>query len=598
MRLFISTLFVLFTSFGFSQSGQSEYLEAKKQFSLGNYSEAQSFFQSLTENPIFGPYASFYYALSALKQGDKKVAADWWKQTLLKYPNWDQRNEVNYWLGYVAFSQKKYGEAFNYLENLPEEMRIPLIENEFSKRSYEELKEAYMLNPSNQVIAGYFAKSIMSKPSVQRDHQMLLELSDKFDIPIDTEEINLPIIKKDKYAIAVVLPFMFNSLDNPQSVIGNTIIFDMYQGMLMAQKTLTTEGIDVEIFPFDTQKKANKTKEIISSGNFKNADVIIGPLYGGPNWEVSNFSRKEKITMINPLSSNEAIIGDNPYSYLFKSSYNTQGRIAASYAKKEFGDNKKVLIFFETNRDSLIASAYKDAIQQDSFFVVRFERITNKSAQQVQKDFIEQHKVRLDKCYSQEEIDSIMLTGRYITTRSVRGENGEETLVCYENQFTILEDSIGHIFPATNSNLLANNFINLAEVRRDTIGIIGYEDWLDFSLVSFNQLERLGISLISPGFFQTDTESYEQLKNEFIKSIGKEPGEYHIIGYELIIQIGRLLHRHGKYFQRGLLNEQHIPGLYMDGLRYGSYHDNQVVPIVKLENLRLKKQMVLRHDEN
>ncbi|GAB4237158.1 MAG: hypothetical protein Tsb0034_12160 [Ekhidna sp.] len=592
----------------FGQSAQAEYLEAKRQFNLGNYSIARQAFGSLTADNNFGPYASFYYALSALKQGDKKTAYDMWKQTKRQFPQWDKQQEVDYWLGYVAFSQKRYWEAFNHISSLPEDQQSSLIRNELGDRSLEELTEAHAQNPDNKHIAAYLAKAIMNQPYSERDHYLLNELLEKFDISLATGEVALPTIKKPKYSVAAVLPFMFDSLGNPQSVIRNSIIFDLYQGMEMAVDELERLKMPVELYPFDTKKREATTRQLVLSGNLNNADVIVGPLFGGPNSVIASFSKDKKITMINPLSSNEEIIGDNPFSFLFKPAYSTQGRVVAEYAKATFTENKKAFIFYETDRDSLVANAYREAIEQEGFFIIRFERLTNESAQQIQKDFIEQYEVRLDTDFTIQEIDSIgLIPGRYVKTRPLRNkkdgsiildDRGKEVTEYYENRFKVADDSIGHIFAATSSNLLANNFISLSEVRSDTVSIIGYDDWLDFSLVSYDQLERLGIALISTDFVDDQSPTYTEVRKKFIKKMGMPPGEYHIIGYELMMQLGKLLHERGKYFQKGLQTGEFIPGLLMEGMRYGPYNDNQVVPVVKLENLRLMKQEIKKGNEN
>lgn len=612
VKIFISALLLTTSVVLYGQGTQSEYLEAKRQFSMGNYSAAQRSFQGLTEDQDFGAYASFYYALSALKQGDQKTAYDMWKQVQLNFPQWDQQNEVSYWLGYVSFAQKRYWEAFRHIEDLPSDLREALIRNELSDLSLTELEQAYALNQDNQYIGNYLAKAIMKQPYDERDHSMLAELSDKFEILISPEEVNLPLVKKNRYSIAAVLPFMFDSLGNPQSVLRNSIIWDLYQGMLMAQRDLGKEGVYVDIAPYDTKKRSDTTETILEKGFLEVADVIVGPLYGGPNRVISEYSRENEITMINPVSSNDAIIGDNPYSYLFKPSYETQGRLAAEYARENFRDNPFVCIFFETDRDSLVANAYRQTIEKDSFLVLRYERLTSESGLQVQKDMIEQYEVRLDTLFDQEQIDSIgLIPGRYVKTRPLRDEddgsiirdaNGEEVLEYYENRFTVVEDSIGHIFLASASNLLANNMISLSEVRSDTIEIIGYENWLDFTLLSYEQLERLGVYFISPNYMEKETKEFTDLNEDFIFQIGREPGQYHLIGYELIMQVGRLLNEHGKYFQRGLIGGQSIPGLHMKGMKYGSYNDNQIVPITQLKNLRLvepeAKQTSVEIDEN
>jgi len=587
--------------FGFSQSGQTEYLEAKRQFSSGNYSSAQLSFKSLINDEVFGAYSSFYYALADLKQGNKKEAYDMFLQTLHNYPKWNKIEEVYYWLGYTAFSLNKYRNGFTYIENLSAGLKESLLKNEFSGYTFDKLKEVYEIAPGNKLLAGYLVKRILSQPYSERGHTLLSQLSGKFDIEVTDIDEDIKIIKKNKYAIAAVLPFMYESMENPQTVIKNTIIFNLYQGMKMAQNDLRKDGILLEIFPFDTKKQKSEAKKMISNGNLENADLIIGPLYGEPNEVIDKYSKENKIPMINPLSSNIEIIRDNPYSFLFKPSHGTQGRMAAIYAKENFKENKPAYVLYENYRDSLVASAYKEEIEKEGFPVVKFERMTNESAQQIQKDFTEKYKFRLDMTYTAEQLDSInLLPGRNIKTRPVRSKDsdvvvkddeGEDAVTYYEERFLIRPDSIGHMFVASGSNLLANNFISLSEVRTDTIGIIGYQNWLEFSTVSYDQLERLGIAFISPDFFNKDLSWYKAFEEDFIFRYGQEPEKYHLLGYELVSQLGKLLDEYGKYFQIGLRTDRCFKGKVMEGIQYGIFNDNQVVPITKLEELKLVNQI-------
>ncbi|MEM8939941.1 MAG: hypothetical protein AAGC64_11390 [Bacteroidota bacterium] len=603
MKPLFSVILFVFLLRGYSQSSQSEYLESKRQFALENFAAAKLGFQNLLEDDVFGAFASFYYALSLYHEDEVEKAYDMWRQAQANFPKWDQQVEVSYWLAITSFELGRYAATFGYLNELPKDLRKGVLQETFEKMPYDELLKAYQSNPDSRNLASYLARFILSLPYSEIDRELLSELSGKFDIELVTEEDALPEIKKERYAVAIVLPFMFESFENPQSVIRNSIIWDVYLGMRKAQEDLQKEGIELSLFPFDTKKRGDVTQRLVASGKLENADVIIGPLYNRPNMIVSNYSANHQLTMINPLSSNGEIIGNNPYAYLFKPSYQTQGRMAAKYASENFINNKLAFVFYETDRDSVLANAYLKEIERNGFLVIRFERLTNESAQQVQKDFIEKYEIRLDTAYSEEEIDSIgLLPGRSVKTRPIRNRNtgkilknqeGEEVLEYYEERFKVKEDSIGHILVASSSNLLANNFISLSEVRNDTIGIIGYKDWLEFSTVSYNQLERLGIAFISPDLHNRSTPFYEELRNSFIASIGREPGEYHLIGYELIYQLGYLLKEHGRYFQRGLRGGKVMPGKVMYGLRYETFHDNQIVPITKLEELRL----VLQHNK-
>lgn len=86
----------------------------KDHFDGARYSEAMESFKPLTvydqENP-FPEYASFYYALSAQRLGYASVAKDMLLQIKKLYPNWDQMNEVNYWLSKIYFDFGEYFQA-------------------------------------------------------------------------------------------------------------------------------------------------------------------------------------------------------------------------------------------------------------------------------------------------------------------------------------------------------------------------------------------------------------------------------------------------------------------------------------------------------
>lgn len=597
---FTATLILLVSFAGICQMNQSEYLEAKRQFSLENYEAARLGFKNLVSDPTFGSYASFYYALSARKKGDYMLAYNMWKQVLTKYTNWKQKDEVVYWLANTSFYLKKYEEGFGYYDMLPKNLKTLTKQECLYKLSTSELREAYQANNTNEVVATLLYDSLSTTTLEAEDSEMMKEIAEKYNLSKSVLSSDLPIIKKEKYAIAVVLPFMFESLESPQNIIKNSLIWELYEGMRLAQSDLKEKGIDLEIFPYDTKKSKSATQALIDKGYLTNADAIIGPLYEAPNKLIKEFSKNQKINMINPISSNSDVISNNPFAFLFHPSYETQGKFAAKYACKRFKKNKKAFIFYETKRDSILAKSYLDELEANNFFVIRFEQITNEKAQIIRRDFTQTNQIRLSKSYTEEEIDSARLNGRYIKSKLLRrnntgalikDENGDPITVFYENRFRIKKDSIGHVFVATSSNLLANNFISLSEIRNDTIGLIGYDNWLSFSTTSYNQLERLGVAFISPSLVNKDTEDFDTVKNSFINTIGCEPGEYHVIGYELVYQLGLLFSENGKYFQRGLMNNEYKDGKLMYGLKYGSNNDNQIVPVTKLEKLELINQL-------
>ena len=604
MRRILVLSFSLAILFAAAQSNQSEYLEAKRQFGMKNYRDAMGSFQSLTNDPVFGAYASFYYGLSAYYQEVPDAALTMWKQLLQKYPQWDQKAEVNFWISKLSFEMERYEDGVLYAENLPPDLKNSLLKGEVNNLNQEKLEQAYGANQDNEMLATLYFQALANEPYQTRDHQKLTEISEKFNLDVVDFLADMPKVEKDRYGVALVLPFMFDSLQNPQSVIRNKIIFDLYQGMITAKDSLDSVGISLEFYPYDTKKLGYKAGQMINDGLLDSADLIIGPLYPEPSSIVHSYSSRTEIPIINPLSSNGSVVSENSSGYLFKPSYETQGRQAGEYSAKKFTKNKRAMIFFETPRDQIIAEAYRKVLERDSFDIVLFDEFNKESALQLQVDFTDQYESILD-TLGQEAIDSIaLIPNRYVRTRvkkdtitgrPIRTPDGEDELEYYEMRYTIPQDTIGHIFAATSNNLLANNIISLTDVRGDSIGVVGYADWLNFKLVSFSQLERLGVSMIHTTYF--DEKESEVVREKIRRKYWTEASVYHLLGFELIMHVGNMFAENGKYFQRGLLAGKSRSGYLMEGLSFSSYQDNQVVPIVTIEDLSVVVQDVSKNED-
>jgi hypothetical protein len=80
----------------------------------------------------------------------------------------------------------------------------------------------------------------------------------------------------------------------------------------------------------------------------------------------------------------------------------------------------------------------------------------------------------------------------------------------------IAPDSIGHIFVASNNELIGANTISGVETRRDGFMIIGNENWIDFKSLSLEQLAMLNIVLIAPSYVDRDNYRLNELNSRII----------------------------------------------------------------------------------
>jgi hypothetical protein len=150
--------------------------------------------------------------------------------------------------------------------------------------------------------------------------------------------------------------------------------------------------------------------------------------------------------------------------------------------------------------------------------------------------------------------------------------------------FVIPPDSIGHIFVATNKELIAASSISGMETRGDSITLIGYEDWLDYKSLSLNQMELLDVKFIAPGYISNTNPHLQDVYQKILHTINKSPNKYHYLGFELINFVGEMLYQHGIYFQVGLYDQEVYPGILYQGFDYSKGNDNQYIPIIEFED--------------
>jgi len=87
---------------------------------------------------------------------------------------------------------------------------------------------------------------------------------------------------------------------------------EFYQGSLLALESLKKEGVNVELFVYDTAPDTIKLKQILQKRELMHADLIIGPAYSSNLQLVSEFSKRNNIPMVYPLSTVNDQINSNP----------------------------------------------------------------------------------------------------------------------------------------------------------------------------------------------------------------------------------------------------------------------------------------------
>ncbi len=542
-----------------AQDFTRQYNHAKELFDAGSYNLAMEAFKSLIpydKNNPYTEYASFYYAISAEKQGYPTVAREMLLLIKRLYPESDQQDEINFWLAKIYFVQREYFQALIILDKI----RSASFEQDLKamKRNYlgaitdvETLSMMLEEHPQDEEVGHALASAISLQPFLQQDLQLLNEVISKFNFPRDEFSSSLiPVsIKKDRYRVSLLFPFLTSTLEPTPKKKKSQFTLDLYEGMKLALDTLKAQGINIDLLAYDTERNPDILKKLLESDELKSTDLIVGPLSQDESKQVQDFSINNKINVINPVSNNSDFLGENPFALLFQPSYETIGIKCAEVATARIKNKNCIVYFGESPKDSVMAFNFMKRATELGMKIVLAEELNNETS------------------------------ARIITTLTTATERDE-----FKNaiQFTLKKDSIGSIFVASDNPLIYTKVISSVETRSDSTIIIGSENWLSDD-VNYEKFERLHILLAAPNFTPLNNRNYLDFRRKFIRKHGAFSQDYFSyakVGFEFMLFVGRSLSRNGVYFQQGINGEENIEGYLYQGFNFHEARDNQHVPFI------------------
>ena len=552
-------ILLLLSGFAFGQEFKRQFRDAKQLFQKENYVQSMDAFKPLIaydQNNPYSEYASYYYGLSALRIGFAAVAKDIFLQTRKLYPGWDQLDEVNYLLAKIYFDQRDYFQGMLILKGI-KNWSVTLDATALKRFYLARINDAETLRmmmeeyPDEVEAARALVKAISLQPLPEQDLKMFDSLIVKFnfnkaDFIIDTVLISR---KKERYSISLLLPFLANTLEPSPVKKRNQFVLDLYEGMKIAADTLEKTGTHLDLYAYDTERSAEVTGNVLEMEELKGSDLLVGPLFQEQSKQVLEFSQKNKINVINPVSNNSEFLGKNPFALLYQPSHETLGIKSAEMVAAQVKNKYCIVYFSDSPKDSVKAFSFiKKAIELGVKIVL---------AEEISKE----------------------TSGKIFTTLATATEFDE-----FKNpsQFTIKRDSIGSIYVATDDPVIFTKVISGVETRADSVLIVGNESWIaaENSSIDYSIFERLHIILEAPNFTRPRDPAYLDFKKRYIRRHGVIPSDYARLGYEFMYFVGQALRQYGVYFQTGLAQEGETKGLFNSRYDFRNSRDNQRVPFI------------------
>ncbi len=511
------------------------------------------------KNNPYPEYASFYYAQAALKQNYAAVAKDMLLQIKKLYPDWDQINEVNYWLAKIYFDQGEYFQAMHVLGTMK-------IEDFIESEEIARLKRHYLINitdpeigrmmweeyPKDADVGKSLAHAISRQPFQNQDRVLLDSVIQFFGLSRDqfAPASSILPVHKDRYTISVLFPFLSATLEPSPNKKQNQSILDLYEGMRIANDSLRKMGAQIQLLAYDTEGSQEVVKKLLDLEEIKNTDLIVGPLFQQETKPVQQFSEKSQTNMINPVSNNAEYVGKNPFAFLYQPSLETLGSKSAELVAARTRNKNCMVMYGDQPRDSIMAANFAVKAKELGLNIVWEEQFRKETA------------------------------ARIISILATPTEFDE-----FKNpiQFKMKLDSIGSIFVASNNPLVYTKVISSVETRGDSVVVVGSESWLDNTSVDLTKYERLHVMFAAPNYTFIRQPAFADFRKKFIKTHGSFPPEYmnyYKMGFDFMMFTGQALKKYGVYFQEGLSKDGLIPGWFSKGYRLSPNRDNMDVPFV------------------
>jgi ABC-type branched-subunit amino acid transport system substrate-binding protein len=315
--------------------------------------------------------------------------------------------------------------------------------------------------------------------------------------------------------------------------------------MKEALDTLKTEGININLYAYDTEKDNGKLASLLQSVELKNADLLVGPLLPSQAVAVGQYARQNFVSTVNPISNNSKLFDQNDFVYLFQPSLEIQAGQVAQLVKKQWFNKEKTkaaIYFGESPRDSLLAKYYRDSLLAQKIQVPIFE------------------KLKKDKLFK--------LSSNLSDSTKLKGYT--------------------HVFVASNEEIIAATVISALEKSMNPIPVITRAEWLQLTTLNLEQLQKRNVHFMYPEFIDYSSILVKKFKENFAAKYNVLPSQYVYMGYDLMYYFAHVMKENGTNLKAAFTKPSAKRAIFLSAINFTNSNSNTYLPIVKFEEMKLK----------
>lgn len=360
--------------------------------------------------------------------------------------------------------------------------------------------------------------------------------------------------KKAIYHVALMLPLQLWNVDNidPDKKDGDPIpqkseaAVSFYEGALLALDSMKKRGMNVKLHVYDVDDADSaKLQNVLSKAEFKDMDLIIGPLSPGPFYVASQWAKEHHVAIVSPVSPANRVLFKRPESAKALPSTSVQmEQLAIHIAATRKADNI-IMVTSGSPKEQAAAAIFRSS---------------------------------LNKLLFPSGDDSI---------RTTRGMSGLEALLKKDKNNILVVPSGSQVFVSD----LLRSLHGLTE--KYPIVVYGMSNWVGFDNLDPEYMQKVNLHFITPYFIDYDSSAAtKRFLKRYDEVFTGDAGMYVFAGYDVSLFFLEALYENGTGFY------MKMPELKGEGLQQcfefyrsdaESGYDNKGVHVIRMVDYKLEK---------
>ena len=421
----------------------------------------------------------------------------------------------------------------------------------------------------------------VTEPEPEPEHQTWL-----FDEELDESPqcYAAPENASRRYKVALMVPLYLNDIgkldvakeDVPKAMKSRSLSFlQFYEGFMMAVKELEKEGLRLDLQVLDVTDNAASAERAVNAIDGEELDLIVGPFYHKAFTVVEEYAKTKGIIVVNPLSSRETVIADNPNVVKVKPD-NVGLVMAVSNLVRNRYQNANVFVISKEN-------------PADSLFLNQLEYhlnlAINKEVEVSGNELLE---------YARNESKRLEMGSRLVPTVDVEGtvystndiKDGTTQMVVLDN--SVKRFALGELSDVTSQlsgvrdnvivaygddNVFATQILNsfAKETDRYPITLVCFPDWSKFEKLLVSSLLQMNAIYVSDYFIDYNDDAVKRFVLNFRGKYASEPQKYAFQGYDVGYYFLSCMMRYGS---ENLLDCLHCHQVPLMHTQYRFYYRN------------------------